>query len=639
MSALGGVAYFDGRAAQPEALAAAAARQQRRGPDAGGTWHGGAAALTQQVLFTTPESLAERGPLVSPDGALVIAADARLDNRDELCRALGLRDEGQPDAALILAAYERWDGDCAAHLLGDYAFAIWDARRRQVFAARDVMGVRPFFYYHGGGQFAWASDVQALRLVPGVPSRLNEARLADYLTGGVDLAETFFAELRRLPPAHTLTVSAAGLKLNRYWDVHAARDTRLPDDDAYAAAFRERVTAAVRARLRSAYPVGAMLSGGLDSTSVVCLARPMLAERGERLHTYSMLFDSAPASDERQYMAPAVAGGGLEHHTLVMDPATPLTNLEGLLDLSGEPFHHMALALQDHVNHTARGHGVRVLLDGNYGDAVVSHGSARVAELVRAGQWRTAAREMQGVVGRWELKRARTWLNMAWRVGVKPLMPEVARQAARQLRHLRYRDRPFWAAETLINPAFAWRLDGDAALRAQIERRARRFSSTRGENSFGLARLPAMPELYNRIAAGAGLELRHPYLDRRLIEFCLGLPSEQRLRDGLSRVIQRNAMVGILPEEVRQRRSKSSPIYSVSRALLTRDMPRLAEVMAGLPAAAAWIDLPAAERDYAALRRAAERAEYAQPSHWTTMGRLARVLALSLWLPEQGLAV
>ncbi len=637
MSAIAGLVYFDGRRPAPDALTAAAARLHRRGPDASGQWHGGPAALAQQVLFTTPESLAETGPLASADGAQIITADARLDNRADLCRALSLRDDGQPDAALILAAYDRWGAGCAAQLLGDFAFAIWDARRRQVFAARDIMGVRPVFYYHGGGQFAWASDVQALRALPGVPSRLNEARLADFITGGVDATQSFYADLPRLPPAHTLTVSAAGLKLAPYWDLRAVRDTRLPTDDDYAAAFREHLTEAVRARLRSAYPVGSMLSGGLDSTSVVCLARPMLAERGQRLHTFSLLFDAAPASDERQFMAPAVAAGGLEHHPLLADPATPLTDLETLLDYSGEPFSHMGLALQDQANRAARSHGVRVLLDGNYGDTVVSHGNLRLAELLRTGHWRTAAREFEAVAGRWRPGRTRAMLTQAWLVGFKPLLPEFTRQAVRRLRNLRDRRQPFWAVDTLLNPALAWRVDGDAALRAHLETRARRYTTTGAENRFGLARLPAMSELYNRIAAGAGLELRHPFLDRRLIEFCLGLPSEQRLRDGWSRLIQRHAMAGILPEAVRWRRSKSSPIYGVSHALLTRDMPRLAAIMAGLASTAPWIDQAAAERDYAQLRRAAERAEYAVPAHWDAMVRLSRVAALILWLPPQGL--
>ncbi|MCC7361000.1 MAG: hypothetical protein IT317_16065 [Anaerolineales bacterium] len=632
MSGFAGLVYFDGRAPAPDALAPAEARLLRRGPDAGGAWHAGPAALTQRVLFTTPESLAEAGPLASADGACMIVADARLDNRAELCGQLALRDDGQPDAALILAAYQRWGADCAAQLLGDFAFAIWDTARREVLLARDIMGVRPVFYYHSRAFCAFASDVQALRSIPGVPSRLNEAHLADYLTGGVDAAQSFYADLPRVPPAHTVTLSAAGPRLSRYWDLDAARDTRLPNDDEYAAAFRERITASVRARLRSAFPVGSMLSGGLDSTSVVCLARPMLAERGERLHTFSLLFDAARASDEREFMAPAVALGGLEHHTLLVDPASPLTDLERLLDLSGEPFVHMALSLQHQANSAARAAGVRVLLDGNYGDAVVSHGLGRLTELLRAGRLRTAWREFTGMTGGWQPRRTRALAGMAWSMALKPLMPEFMRQGVRGWRRLRQPDRPYWAAGTPINPSFAWRLDSDTALRAHIEARARRFRDTRAENRFSLAKLPAMPELYNRIAADPGIDLRHPYLDRRLIEFCLGLPAEQRLRDGWNRLIQRNAMRGILPEAVRQRRSKSSPIFSIGRALLANDMPRLAELMPAVAISAPYVDLAVTRADYAQLQQAAALGEYTVPRHWNPMLRLSRVLTFSLWL-------
>ena len=637
MSGFAGLVYFDGRPPAPDALAAAEARLLRRGPDAGGAWLGGPAALAQRVLFTTPESLSETAPLALTDAngtvSHVIVADARLDNRAELCGLLNLRDEGQPDAALILAAYQRWGADCAARLLGDFAFAIWDTTRRAVLLARDIMGVRPLFYFHSRDFCAFASDVQALRQIPGVPSRLNEARLADFLTGGLDATQSFYADLPRVPPAHTVTLSAAGEpRPNRYWDLEAVRDTRLPSDDEYAAAFRERITESVRARLRSAFPVGSMLSGGLDSTSVVCLARPMLAERGQTLHTFSLLFDAARGSDERQFMAPAVEMGGLEHHALVVDPASPLTDLEGLLELSGEPFSHMALSLQHEANCAARAAGVRVLLDGNYGDAVVSHGTGRVAELLRAGRWGTAWREFAGLAGRWSPRRAQAIGIMAWTMAIKPLLPEFLRQAARGARRLRQPDRPFWAANTPVSPALAWRLDRDAALHAHIESRARRYRDTRAENRFSLAKLPAMPELYNRIAAGPGIELRHPYLDRRLVEFCLGLPAEQRLRDGWKRLIQRNAMRGILPEAVRQRRSKSSPIYGVSHALFTGDMPRLAALMPQIEVSAPYVDLAVARADYAQLQQAAEHAEYDVPRHWNPMLRLSRVLALSLWL-------
>jgi asparagine synthase (glutamine-hydrolysing) len=350
------------------------------------------------------------------------------------------------------------------------------------------------------------------------------------------------------------------------------------------------------------------------------------------------LFDAARGSDEREFMAPAVEMGGLEHHQLVVDPASPLTDLERLLELSGEPYSHMALSLQHQANCAARAAGVRVLLDGNYGDAVVSHGTGRVAELLRAGRLGAAWREFAGLAGRWRPNRTSAIATMAWTTAIKPLLPEFVRQAARSARRLRQPDRPFWAANTPVNPALAWRLDRDAALHAHIETRARRFRDTRAENRFSLAKLPAMPELYNRIAAGPGLDLRHPYLDRRLVEFCLGLPAEQRLRDGWNRLIQRNAMRGILPEAVRQRRSKSSPIFGISRALLAGDMPRLAELMQQVEISAPYVDLAVAQADYAQLQQAAALGEYAVPRHWNPMLRLSRVLTLSLWLALPGVA-
>ncbi|MCC6190075.1 MAG: asparagine synthetase B [Anaerolineales bacterium] len=638
MSGIGGVVYFDGHPAEPADLAGFSARLSQRGPDGGGLWLAGPVALAQHALWTTPESLAERGPFTSPDGALVIAADARLDNRAELCRALDLRDAGQPDSALILAAYARWGEAAPERLLGDFAFAVWDAREQRLFCARDAMGVRPFFYYQSARCLAWASDLKALLALPGVPCRVNELRLADFLTGGHDLASTFYADIMRLPPAHTLSVSAHGeqpARLRRYWDLAAPRDTRLPSDAAYAEAFRELLTASVRARVRSAFPVGSMLSGGLDSTSVVCLARGLLDSRttGGRLHTFSLLFDAVPASDERGYMAPTVAAGGLEHHTILADEVTPLSDLETLLDIAGEPYHHMGLPLQWLADAAAQQAGVRVLLDGNYGDAVVTHGNMRLAELAHHGQWRALAREVAGLTTGWR-RRTRGAFYLAWLAAFKPLLPKFGRQAWRGLRRWRDPQRPAWAFQSIIAPAFAQRMTGQDALQASLHRREQRYRTTRAENQFSVGKMQVQPELYNRLAARCGLELRHPFLDRRLVEFCLGLPSEQRLRDGWARIVQRNAMAGILPEAVRWRRSKSSPIYSMGRALFTRDLPRLGEIVHAAGGLERWVDPAALQRDYDRLCRAAAEARYHQPADWRAMARLDRAVHLALWLDQ-----
>jgi asparagine synthase (glutamine-hydrolysing) len=177
LSAIAGLVRLDDQPVDPAEPAAMRARLAHRGPDGGGDWHGGPAGLTHCLLRVTPESLSEQQPLASSER--IITADARLDNRAELCAALGRPDAGQPDAALILAAYERWGAACAEHLLGDYAFAIWDSAERTLFCARDYIGFKPFYYHAGPHLFAFATELKALFALPDVPRRLNEVRVAD----------------------------------------------------------------------------------------------------------------------------------------------------------------------------------------------------------------------------------------------------------------------------------------------------------------------------------------------------------------------------------------------------------------------------------------------------------------------------
>ncbi|MEP7356295.1 MAG: asparagine synthase-related protein, partial [Anaerolineales bacterium] len=285
MSGLCALLNFDGRPVDRAELEKMTARLAHRGPDAGGIWppSGGGPAdpgspvgLGQRLLWTTPESLHERLPLASADGQLAITADARIDNRDELFGLLGLADHSLADSALILAAYAKWGERCPEHLLGDFAFAIWDAGKQALFCARDHLGNRPLFYHQAPGFAAIASEIKALLVLPQVPRRLNERRIAEYLaTLHDDTAITFYQDIHRLPPAHSLTLSRAGAKLERYWALDPARALPPASDEAYADGFRELFTEAVRCRLRSAYPVGAMLSGGLDSSSIVCVARQL----------------------------------------------------------------------------------------------------------------------------------------------------------------------------------------------------------------------------------------------------------------------------------------------------------------------------------------------------------------------------
>ena len=268
MSGIAGIFSRSGQPVDATVLERMVALLSHRGPDGSGCWHEAQAGLGHRMLWTTPESLNEKQPWSELD--CTIAADARLDNRAELIRKLALdfrSEDDCPDSRLILLAYAMWGKECAKYLLGDFAFAIWDARTQEFFCARDPIGVKPFYYFLTEKQFGFASEMKAILATPQVPKRLNEEwLLAFFVPGAADLdkTSTFFQDIQRLPPAHSLVVSSRSYSLSCYWALDPDREIRLKSDQEYAEAFRECFTEAVRSRLRSAYLVGSTLSGGLD---------------------------------------------------------------------------------------------------------------------------------------------------------------------------------------------------------------------------------------------------------------------------------------------------------------------------------------------------------------------------------------
>ncbi|WP_243664329.1 asparagine synthase-related protein [Rhodothermus marinus] len=364
--------------------------------------------LAHWMLHTTPESLHEQQPLVAPEGDLVLVADARIDNRDELLAALGLRSMAErpvTDAALILAAYRRWEADCPDRLIGDFAFAIWDRRHRRLFAARDGMGVRPFYYFHDGRRFAFATLLPAVRLLPDVPQDIDEEMILRYLSRhGIESERerTFYSALRRLPGGHALLVDAQGLRLWAYWQPEL-KELRLGSEAEYAEAFRATFEEAVRCRLRSVTPIGSHLSGGLDSSSVSCMAAFLLKDHP--LHIYSAIFPDLPEErrremDERAYVnAVHRYYPNIVPHFFRPEFVSPLVDLENILAYYDQPF----LSANYHFGwgfaRMARQDGVRILLNGLDGDSVVLHGWDRLTQLFREGAWEAFAQEAEAAAG------------------------------------------------------------------------------------------------------------------------------------------------------------------------------------------------------------------------------------------------
>ena len=242
----------------------------------------------------TEETPPEPRVWVARDAGLALAVDARFDDRDTLCDALGVPPPERAaarDGDLLLRAYARWGRDCPHHLLGDYAFAVWDARRRVLFCARDHIGVRPFYYAVTPGGFLFASAVEAVLAAPGVSDALDETVVATFLTDPHTFSRTrtFFEAVRKLPPGHTLTVAGGDVRTEQYWRPEDVPRARPAADDATAEAFLDLYARAVRDRLRGAAdPVGTHLSGGLDSSSVAVLATRNSAARTVRRRSRSV---------------------------------------------------------------------------------------------------------------------------------------------------------------------------------------------------------------------------------------------------------------------------------------------------------------------------------------------------------------
>ena len=475
-----------------------------------------------------------------------VAADARLDDRGALFDELGVpyaERAGLDDPDLIARAWARWGRDCPDHLLGDYAFAVWDRRARTLFCARDPVGARPFYYADTSHGFVFASAVEAVLAAPGVDDRLDESTVATWLVRRNPLSNTrtFFAMVRKLPPGHALTVAgAAPPRLHRHWRPERAPRARPASDDAYAEEFLDLYARAVRDRLRGPDPVGVHLSGGLDSSTMVVLAAHELRREGRPpplAYTWLPPRDRQPAAagaPEYEVLDAVCAREELRlfhHFEVTPEESLAMARRDGVY-----PGRRLSL-LEASVQRRAAEQGVRVLLTGLGGDEGVSfNGSGLYAHLLLSGRWPRLVAEC----------RARG-LGLRYVIGetVRSLIPPMPRRLQR------WRN-PRSFPNTFIDPAFA---------RRQPPRPVpqRRGVGTR-RSQLRLLRdghLIRDTELLAASGARHGIEYRYPLLDRRLLEFALGLPSEQFRRGKWSRWLMRHAGQSLLPRDVCWRLAKA----------------------------------------------------------------------------------
>ncbi|NNE45972.1 MAG: hypothetical protein HKN37_04850 [Rhodothermales bacterium] len=536
-----------------------------------------------RALHDREFSNAESSPLVG---------DVRIHNRQDVLRRLALKSD-TPDDELIRRLLDTDRDSGLADLAGDFAFAKWDAGSRTLTGGRDHFGVRPFYYTDAPGFFAFASNLPALLTVV-QDEDLDQTRIAQYLElHPADEDRTFYRCIKRLPRAHRLVLSDAGLQLHRYWSPDEFSGLREPgSDEDVIGRLRETFVEAVRCRIDTDVPVGSFLSGGLDSSSVAATARSVMPA-GKPLYTFSAIFPGLDQPyrdlvDESAFIKALTDGKDYESSLTEADRLTPLEGLQELLEIHAQPIDPPNAYLDYALYGRAAEGPARVVLDGLEGDVTLSHGIHYLDELAVQGDWRRFFREADAICSRLSGDRGKIFADYA--------LPHVASSSRGRfiggltglwthggtrpmLRALKRRARA-WAGSTagssrrlLISPDLEKSIDWDDAeatgptdpVQSEQEAHIGYLSGSY---------IPSVLEFTHANARHFGLEARHPMFDIRLVKLAVGMRSDLKLRDGWNRYALREAMAGIVPDDVRWRPEKATlaPNFDLKMAIHGKKM-------------------------------------------------------------------
>jgi asparagine synthase (glutamine-hydrolysing) len=474
---------------------------------------------------------------------LTLAADARLHNRDDLMQSLGMtQSKHSSDEDLILAAYEKWGADCPNFLLGEYSFAIWDSRKEELFLCRDHMGFRPLHYWQGHSRFVFASDLRALLQVPGVERVLNRRKLsAMAVPGGQHLVpdETFHDGVLSVPSASWLKADSRGVRQSTYWtpEINTKLVPRRPEE-AFEA-LRELLFRAVECRIRGSNRVGALLSGGLDSSSVVGIAARCLADSNRTLTTMSSVLpeEMTEIADEREFIAEFQSVPNLRMEYIMAPGRGPFDFIEESWRSEITPLQTSRHFMYEAFDDAAAANGCDLILDGEGGElGPTCWGDGYYAQLAAGFRWITLASEL--------LKRR----AVSGRSPVRALGRDLMSVLPRRVR----RDVPI----VLLANEFKDR-------RARTPTRALRWPSQR-RTQLDLLRIWLRKHaVWAATSTSRRTRYAQPLRDKRVFEFCVAAPGSMKIRNGYPRYLVRGAMEGILPKKIQWRTDKLpfSPDY------------------------------------------------------------------------------
>jgi asparagine synthase (glutamine-hydrolysing) len=580
MTALAGIFNLDGRPVPVDLLHRMSGLLSQRGPGKCEVFLEGAIGIVHRATTLSHETSAT--VLNSRD--TVVALDGWIDNRNELAAELGVPEENR--AEVLSSAFRKWGDKCFERIIGDFAAVLFDKRERQLICARDPFAMKPLYHWQNQTTFVFASEIPALFAYPQIQRLPNEETAAELLNWfGFSRVNTLFKDIYRLAPGHVLVASRNGVRIHPLWTGAGIRELRLNNDVEYGEAFREVFTKAVKCRTKNVSKVGVRLSGGLDSSTVLATAAEVVGTSA--VHAYSVAGAGVPG-DESDFIDAAcrhcgVAGTKIAPANISAEEI--LATASNYMELPDYP----SGAQADSLKYAAQSDGVTLLLTGVGGDDWFFGSALEYADLIR--QF-----DFLGLLGAYRRNKD---TNEIAESGLAPLLPAGVRRTLKQL--TRRHGAPSW-----LHPDLAARVDLYG--KSQNTWDARGYSGLAQRDTLRRATNPLethLMEMEERSEWRFGLAQRHPFFDRRVAEFALSLPQEQKQRQpGKYKYILRHAMRGKLPVEVLTRTDSPTGLPAIRNMLLDPvisklfQKPRIAEF--------SWIDLKTVQKMHADLSHGSE---------------------------------
>ncbi len=570
MSAFAGIYNFNRqpiRDVQREQLEIFWNSLQANGPDGGDILLAGSVGMCYRAFHVNEQSRLEVQPLGGPNNTM-ITGSLRLDNRKELISTLGHLPKASvqvTDIELALAAYRTWGEMFPAHLVGEFALIVFDRTTQKILLARDHIGARSLYYHYDKERLICSSELGPLVEAAPAPLEVNNDYVAGYLMYDPEPELTAYRKIHAVKPFHVVMFNASGLRREeRYWDLARVKPIRFKTDEEYEEGFRFHFTNAVRGPLRTDGPVFSDLSGGLDSSSIVCVAHQLI-ENGDvpapELFTVSLVSSGSPTSDQTKYIRFIEEHVGRTGYHIdetnyplfsTLSTENALSNLNPLLFCEAK--HRQIRNLMERTN-------ARVLLSGVGGDEIAcaqQYPAPELADLLVAFRFKSFHERLKA----WSRRTKRPYVTLL-RDAVRLLLPPPIR--------MRYETRKAGIVPNYLLNQFV----DELSLRSRHVARSPFSCDTPSADDQALGFWTAI----RSIAAGWRSEMTHgyisyPFLARPLVEYMQAIPHTQRVQLGKSRFLMRRALSGVLPEAIVKRRNKGNPQETIARAFMN-EWPRL----------------------------------------------------------------